>query len=383
MANNVYIGSRYVPVFDGDWDSTKTYEPLTIVNYNGGSYTSKRPVPAGTLPTNTTYWALSGTYNGQIAALQTRVGNLEDAVEDIPTQRHIIICGDSYVQGIGGGGTTIESALEAITNWDVRSFYAGGCGYLRANDQNKKMYDVVQDAVNNTTDKAIITDVVLSASVYNDTGMSGTSSFTKDAFITALTNINALIKANFPKARVTVIPSLWINISYNTDFNRIFEWTMAGAQSIGANYADNSLDWLMVYDSSVDSGDHVHPSATGFTIIANHIASVLNGCQASLYNGMEVVTSATNDNVFFKYYKDHVHIKATISKESGQTFTSLFSTPAPLQKLTNYPVPFVVYGSGVVKYFLITNATTYLGSDWLEEGTTYLIDYDVPYNNIM
>ena len=81
MANNVYIGSRYVPIFDGDWDATKVYEPLTIVNYNGGSYTSKRTVTAGTLPTNTNYWALTGNYNGQIAALQTQLNATDGRIE--------------------------------------------------------------------------------------------------------------------------------------------------------------------------------------------------------------------------------------------------------------------------------------------------------------
>lgn len=77
--NRQYIGARYVPIFDGDWNSAKVYEPLTIVNYNGGSYTSKKTCPAGTLPTNTDYWALSGTYNGQIAALQQDVANLQES----------------------------------------------------------------------------------------------------------------------------------------------------------------------------------------------------------------------------------------------------------------------------------------------------------------
>lgn len=82
MPNNVYIGSRYVPIFDGNWDNTKVYEPLTIVNYNGGSYTSKQTVPAGTLPTNTTYWALTGNYNGQIANLQQQITAIEGIIGD-------------------------------------------------------------------------------------------------------------------------------------------------------------------------------------------------------------------------------------------------------------------------------------------------------------
>lgn len=49
-----------------DWDKMKTYEPLTIVYYQGNSYTSRQSVPAGVNITDTTYWALTGNYNAQI-----------------------------------------------------------------------------------------------------------------------------------------------------------------------------------------------------------------------------------------------------------------------------------------------------------------------------
>lgn len=68
MTTKQYIGARYVPLFANpiDWDKTKTYEPLTIVYYQGNSYTSRQSVPAGVDITNTTYWALTGNYNAQI-----------------------------------------------------------------------------------------------------------------------------------------------------------------------------------------------------------------------------------------------------------------------------------------------------------------------------
>ena len=63
---NTYVGARYVPVFDGEWDAEKTYEPLVVVSRNGNSYTSKTYVPAGVLPTDAHYWALTGNYNAQV-----------------------------------------------------------------------------------------------------------------------------------------------------------------------------------------------------------------------------------------------------------------------------------------------------------------------------
>ena len=63
---NTYVGARYVPIFDGTWDKTKTYEPLVIVMYNGNSYTSKTYVPTNVDITNEDYWALTGNYNAQV-----------------------------------------------------------------------------------------------------------------------------------------------------------------------------------------------------------------------------------------------------------------------------------------------------------------------------
>lgn len=102
MANNVYIGNRYVPIFDGPWNDRKSYDPLVIVEFGNNTYTSKKPVPAGTLPTNTTYWALTGNYNGQIAGLDTRVSAIETALAATPKNRKFILVGDSFGYGVKG-----------------------------------------------------------------------------------------------------------------------------------------------------------------------------------------------------------------------------------------------------------------------------------------
>lgn len=43
-------------VMKGDWSSSATYEVLDAVSYENGLYIAKYSVPAGTEPTNTTYW---------------------------------------------------------------------------------------------------------------------------------------------------------------------------------------------------------------------------------------------------------------------------------------------------------------------------------------
>lgn len=78
---NTYIGMRYVPIFDGEWNSTKTYEPLTIVSYQGNSYTSRTFIPVGMDINNTEYWALTGNYNAQVEYYRQETARVAEEVD--------------------------------------------------------------------------------------------------------------------------------------------------------------------------------------------------------------------------------------------------------------------------------------------------------------
>lgn len=86
-----YIGARYVPKFyenssgTAEWRSGVTYEPLTIVTYNGNSYTSKKAVPAeiGNPSANSEYWVATGIFNEQLNDLSNRVSTFESSLDDL------------------------------------------------------------------------------------------------------------------------------------------------------------------------------------------------------------------------------------------------------------------------------------------------------------
>lgn len=80
MTERKYIGARYVPLIMGAWDNTLDYEPLSIVTYNGASYTSRQFVPVGTPITDNEYWALTGDYDAQVATVQNDVDAINDAL---------------------------------------------------------------------------------------------------------------------------------------------------------------------------------------------------------------------------------------------------------------------------------------------------------------
>lgn len=88
MANLQYIGARYVPKFyensmdpsSCEWESGVSYEALTIVTYNGNSYTSKKAVSGdiGDPSGNPAYWVLTGDFNASLIALQNEVSGISD-----------------------------------------------------------------------------------------------------------------------------------------------------------------------------------------------------------------------------------------------------------------------------------------------------------------
>ena len=83
MAVTQYIGARYVPVFVGEWDSTKAYEALSIVQHNGNSYTSVQAVPSGIDIEDTSFWAETGNYNAQVEAYRKEVLGYTGQIEDV------------------------------------------------------------------------------------------------------------------------------------------------------------------------------------------------------------------------------------------------------------------------------------------------------------
>lgn len=119
---NKYIGARYVPIFDGIWDNTKKYEPLTIVTYNGNSYTSKTFVPEGIDISNETYWVITGNYNAQIESYRKEVENLANYAKI-----HGISVKD---YGAKGDGTTDDS--EAFQMWLNYIIKNGEIGFIPA-----------------------------------------------------------------------------------------------------------------------------------------------------------------------------------------------------------------------------------------------------------
>lgn len=196
-----YIGARYVPIMAGDWDSTREYEALSVVQYQGDSYTSKMYVPVGIDILNTMYWIKSGNFNQQVAALSSSVnsvagdvatiqgdlttldGRVDDVQDDITaldgrvddTEADITRI-DNFINNDLLTSNIIKNMFEVRTDVGV-SISDVGAGSIKAgsvtisNITNRKVLGVVgiNVASNNFTLKsAYINNGVLYASVMNN-----------------------------------------------------------------------------------------------------------------------------------------------------------------------------------------------------------------------
>nr|DAL88108.1 MAG TPA: hypothetical protein [Bacteriophage sp.] len=110
MAVTQYIGARYVPLFADpiQWDSAKTYEPLTIVYNEGNSYTSRQYVPSGIQIDNDAYWALTGNYNAQIEQYRAEVAAYDKRIKVVETD----------TAQLKTDTAQLENSLNAITPFD-------------------------------------------------------------------------------------------------------------------------------------------------------------------------------------------------------------------------------------------------------------------------
>ena len=120
-----YIGARYVPIFGRkgetsiQWDNSAPYEPLTIVLYQGNSYTSRQYVPEGVAITNEDFWALTGNYNAQIEAYRQEVQGFSGriaAIEESDQTQNAQIAGTAD----SGLKTLISANTEHLTNVDAQ-----------------------------------------------------------------------------------------------------------------------------------------------------------------------------------------------------------------------------------------------------------------------
>ena len=137
-----YIGARYVTKIyensldpsSAEWESGVTYEPLTLVTYNNGSYLSKKEVPGsiGNPAANPTFWVQTGFYNGQITNLQNQIDIINANLSNYITDNDAAV---KKVKDIALTGRKLDASLVLSDLYNYVSFpynLQGGC-YVKNN----------------------------------------------------------------------------------------------------------------------------------------------------------------------------------------------------------------------------------------------------------
>ena len=278
MANNVYIGMRYVPIFDGNWDATKGYEPLTIVEYGNNSYTSKKPVPAGTLPTDTNYWALTGNLNGMIASLQNDVSALQIDMTGVqavtnslsnslnyPPHKVMLIM-DSYGGRTNSDGKTMAEVLEDVTGLDVDCIWQSGAAVYNG---------TITSLVNSYSGDGTLYDTVIYAGGANDEAYTlGNWAAMPGAFAALATAIDTKFPNAKNKFMACIGQTFKRDVTFTSEKNRYLLLAYRDFSRVnGYGYIWNS-EYILRNDQLLES-DMCHPNSNGINKLARYFADFL------------------------------------------------------------------------------------------------------------
>lgn len=154
MAVTQYIGARYVPLFAEplEWNSSQSYEPLTIVYHAGNSYTSRQFVPSGIEINNEAYWALTGNYNAQIEQYREEVKQYDARIsQNASAITAEIARAKAAEQAEEQRATTAEATKAPINHASEETIYGVGnavnYGHLKLADDDTPMDSGTNDGI--------------------------------------------------------------------------------------------------------------------------------------------------------------------------------------------------------------------------------------------
>lgn len=311
--NRQYIGARYVPILCGEYDVTRSYEALSIVLYNYGSYTSKKPVPAGVLPTDGDYWAFTGNYNAQLAQLQADLNALDNKVSHLKDRKFLFL-GDSYGDGAGKWSDYVKTYL----NIDGENIAVSGAGFV-----SNGVLTFKDQLVNYSGNRDEITDIVICGGLNDSVSDDISNSF----WTTLRTNILDFVqyaRANYINAKIYLG-----YIGNCIDSGALVSGRVYAARQLckyfyheitiplGVIWLNNVDLALCTAKANIDS-DNVHPSIYGQVALGMAISSaIISGDCYIKYPLSEGATTASYPgSISMKYEVDNNQTKLYIDESS-------------------------------------------------------------------
>lgn len=354
-----YVGARYVPVFANplEWSDTREYEPLTIVTYQGNSYTSMQYVPTSISIADTAYWALTGNFNAQVEAYRAEVRAFDDrinanaaainanvdaikanaaainanadainanaaAIAQEKTDRTtnvMLAFGDSYgVDTISQGPVWCEITANKLQTTELHNYCVGGATFNTTKEKN--FFVQVDKAISEIKNPEYVKYV----------GIVGGTNDGSNSIADAIVSLVAKINSAFPNAVIGIglNASKQDILSYGAKQKRI------AALNLNGNFATPVFIDSVVYTQLANGcmmDDNIHPTAKGSNRIGTLMTCVLKGAIGSVV--------ATNEAVNPKIISSNLRsfIPSMIGRRI-QYIGSINATPSAMVDLTTiYP----------------------------------------------
>ena len=220
---NVYVGHRYVPKIMGDWDNTQLYEPLSIVQYQGNSFTSRQYVPSGVEITNEDYWASTGNYNAQVEQYRQDVVNLGNDINNF---------NDDIIEITNGQNNNVKML-------DSLGVYAVNFGVV-PNDASVDNHDAIFKAI----DYAVANDI-------------GTIIFPAGEIYTSPINLEGYRYIKFKGQSPYNYSDFGTPITHNETSIRFISYAEYGIQTAGTNVGEWAAYGISFEDITLDGDKKV------------------------------------------------------------------------------------------------------------------------------
>lgn len=354
-----YVGARYVPVFANplEWSDTREYEPLTIVTYQGNSYTSMQYVPTSISIADTAYWALTGNYNAQVEAYRAEVRAFDDRInanaaainanaatinanaatisanaaaisanaaaiaqENTDRTTNVMLAfGDSFgVDTISQGPVWCEITADKLQATELHNYCVGGATFNTTKEKN--FFVQVDTAISEIKNPEYVKYV----------GIVGGTNDGSNSITNAIVSLVAKINSAFPNAVIGIglNASKQDILSYGAKQKRI------AALNLNGDFATPVFIDSVVYTQLADGcmmDDNIHPTAKGSNRIGTLMTCVLKGAIGSVV--------VTNEKVNPQIISTNLRtFNPTMIGRRIQYIGSINATPSAMVDLTTiYP----------------------------------------------
>ena len=294
--SRMYVGARYVWKFADplQWNKTTSYELYTVVQNNGYTYVSKKPVPANVEITNTDFWYLVADPNAQMEEIRqyvTRiVTELEETVETYDerintaaslAKNNVVVIADSYGNSVNYSTnvtsflTLLEREFSNRQNQDIMTSFKSGAGF---GSSTNNFITPLQTVINNATEdfKNGVKKIVV-ASCINDRQQS------LEAMRQGINNFKAEARAAFPNLENIIACPCGMAIADNTlasafNYEQVIDLHYNYARLERDGYIETVPNGhLVMRKDEYFLGDGLHPTDLGNKIVFDYVLSAIDG----------------------------------------------------------------------------------------------------------